>query len=128
MNLLLDTCTFLWSIEGGAAISSEARAALVDPTNVVYLSSVSAWEIATKHALGTLPLPEAPEKYVPAQRRARGIEPLPLDEEAALHIGRLPALHQDPFDRMLICQALIGGMTLVTPDPEIGRYPLRTLW
>ena len=128
MNLLLDTCTFLWSIEGGAAISETARAALTEATNAVYLSSVSAWEIATKHALGKLPLPEAPEKYVPAQRRARGIEPLPLDEEAALHLARLPALHRDPFDRMLICQALIGGLTLVTPDPDIGRYPVRTLW
>jgi len=128
VNLLLDTCTFLWSIEGGAAISEAARAALADATNTVYLSSVSAWEIATKHALGKLPLPEAPEKYVPTQRRARGIEPLPLDEEAALHLARLPMLHRDPFDRMLICQALIGAMMLVTPDPEIGRYPVRTLW
>ena len=128
MKLLLDTCTFLWSIEGGASISEAARAALAEPANAVYLSSVSAWEIAAKHALGKLPLPEAPERYVPGQRRARGIDPLPLDEEAALHLSRLPVLHRDPFDRMLICQALIGGLTLVTPDPDIARYPVRTLW
>jgi PIN domain nuclease of toxin-antitoxin system len=128
VKLLLDTCTFLWSIEGGAAISESARAALAASTNVVYLSSVSAWEIAVKHALGKLPLPEAPERYVPEQRRARGIDPLPLDEDAALHLARLPMLHRDPFDRMLICQALIAGLTLVTPDPDIARYPVRTLW
>jgi len=125
---LLDTCTFLWSVEGGAAISELARAALADPANDVYLSSVSAWEIAVKHALGRLPLPEPPGKYVPSQRRARGIEPLALDEEAALHLSRLPPVHRDPFDRMLVCQALVAGLTMVTPDPDIARYPVRTLW
>ena len=128
MKLLLDTCTFLWSIEGGAAVSEPARVALAQPANSVYLSSVSAWEIAVKHSLGRLPLPEPPERYVPEQRRARGIDPLPLGEEVALHLSRLPLLHRDPFDRMLICQALIGGLTLVTPDPEISRYPVRVLW
>jgi len=128
VKLLLDTCTFLWSLEGGAAISEPARAALSDAANDVYLSSVSAWEIAVKHALGRLPLPEPPHRYVPAQRRARGIEPLALDEEAALHLARLPAIHRDPFDRMLVCQALVAGLMLVTPDPDILRYPVRTLW
>ena len=128
MKLLLDTCTFLWSVEGGAAISERARAALADPANDVYLSSVSAWEIAVKHALGRLPLPEPPDRYVPSQRRVRGVEPLALDEEAALHLSRLPSLHRDPFDRMLVCQALVAGLTVVTPDPDIARYPVRTLW
>jgi PIN domain nuclease of toxin-antitoxin system len=125
---LLDTCTFLWSIEGGSALSDDVRRALMDPSNGVHLSSVSAWEIGVKHALGKLTLPEAPERYVPAQRRARGIDPLPLDEGAALCLQRLPDLHRDPFDRMLICQALIAGLTLVTADPAIARYPVPTLW
>lgn len=128
MKLLLDTCTFLWSIEGGAALSNAARQALVDPANDIYLSAVSAWEIVVKHALGKLPLPEPPERYVPAQRRLRGIECWPLDEEASLHLHRLPPVHRDPFDRMLICQALTGGLTLVTPDENIARYPVKTLW
>jgi len=128
VNLLLDTCTFLWSIAGGDEISDAARTALADPSNDVYLSSVSAWEITVKHALGRLPLPEPPERYVPSQRIARGIEPLALDEEAALHLSRLPPLHRDPFDRMLVCQALIGALTIVTPDADIARYPVRTLW
>lgn len=128
MRLLLDTCAFLWCLEGGKALSARARQELASPANDVFLSAVSAWEIGVKHALGRLPLPEAPGRYVPDQRRARGIEPLPLDEEAALHLGLLPRLHRDPFDRMLICQAIVGGLTLVTPDPEIARYPVRTLW
>jgi PIN domain nuclease of toxin-antitoxin system len=128
VKLLLDTCTFLWAIEGGGALSEPARDALVDPANDVFLSAVSAWEIAVKHALGRLPLPEPADRYVPAQRNARGITSLPLDEDAALQLARLPALHRDPFDRMLVCQALAGALTIVTPDPEIGRYPVRILW
>jgi PIN domain nuclease of toxin-antitoxin system len=128
VKLLLDTCTFLWSIEGGSSLSESARRALIDPENDLYLSSVSSWEIVVKHSLGRLPLPEPPERYVPAQRQARGIERCSLDEEAALHLQRLPSLHRDPFDRMLICQALTAGFTLVTPDPEIARYPVKTLW
>lgn len=128
MRLLLDTCTFLWSIEGGDALSDAAKRSLVDPGNEIFLSAVSAWEIVVKHALGKLPLPEPPERYVPAQRQLRGIERLPLDEEASLHLHRLPPIHRDPFDRMLICQALIGDLTLVTPDDDICRYPVRTLW
>ena len=128
MKLLLDTCTFLWTIEGGAALSVDAREALRDPANDVFLSAVSAWEIAVKHALGKLPLPDPPSRYVPKQRASRGIAPLPLDEDAALHLSLLPELHRDPFDRMLICQALAAGMLIVTPDPEIARYPVRTLW
>lgn len=109
-------------------MSGAARSALEDPQNDLLLSSVSAWEIAVKHALGGLPLPDPPERYVPAQRKYRGIEPLPLAEEAALYLHRLPAIHRDPFDRMLICQALVAGLTLVTPDKEIACYPVRTLW
>jgi PIN domain nuclease of toxin-antitoxin system len=128
LRLLLDTCTFLWCIEGGKRLSGAARSALEDPQNELLLSAVSSWEIAVKHALGALPLPEAPERYVPAQRKDRGIGALPLGEEAALHLHRLPPIHRDPFDRMLISQALVEGLTLVTPDEEIVRYPVRTLW
>lgn len=128
MKLLLDTCTFLWAIEGGAELSARAREALVDPDNDVFLSAASVWEIAVKHALGRLPLPEPPDRYVPEQRSARGIVALPIDEDAALQLVRLPPLHRDPFDRMLICQALAGALTVVTPDEEIARYPVRILW
>jgi PIN domain nuclease of toxin-antitoxin system len=65
---------------------------------------------------------------VPALRSGHGITSLPLDEESALHLTRLPALHRDPFDRMLVCQALAGGMVLLTPDPLITQYPVRTIW
>ncbi len=128
MRLLLDTCTFLWIVGGDKALSVRARAAFVDPESEVFLSAASAWEIAVKHRLGKLPLPAPPEEFVPAQRAAHGIEALPVDEEAALQVAKLPDLHRDPFDRMLIAQAIVGGLVLATPDDPIRQYPVRTLW
>lgn len=128
MRLLLDTCTFLWVLAGSGQLSTGARAAFRNPTNEVFLSAASVWEIVVKHRLGRLPLPTPPDVFVPAQRAAHGIEPLAIDEEAALHIARLPDLHRDSFDRMLVAQALVGGLTLVTPDETIRRYAVHTLW
>ncbi len=128
MRLLLDTCTFLWIVGGAKELSSRAREAFADPANEVFLSAASAWEIAVKHRLGKLPLPAALDEFVPAQRAAHGIEPLTVEEESALHVAKLPDLHRDPFDRMLVAQALVGGLVLVTPDDTIRRYPVRTLW
>lgn len=128
MRLLLDTATFLWVITDAPELSGRARELLLDSENEAYLSSVSAWEIVVKHALGRLPLPEPPERFVPAQRELHGIDPLALDEESALHLVRLPPLHKDPFDRMLICQALVQGLAILTPDALINQYPVRTLW
>ena len=128
VKLLLDTCTFLWIVGGAADLSGRARDMFVDPDNDVYLSVVSAWEIAVKHAAGRLPLPESPERFVPTERRRHGIDTLELDEETALHLARLPALHRDPFDRMLVCQAIVHGLVILGPDSLITQYPVRTAW
>jgi PIN domain nuclease of toxin-antitoxin system len=128
VRILLDTCTFLWVVAGAAELSPEAREVFSDPDNDVYLSSVSAWEIAVKHALGRLPLPEPPGRFVPAERRRHGVEALSLDEESALHLARLPRLHRDPFDRMLVCQALVHGLVILSPDTLVTQYPVRALW
>ena len=128
MRLLLDTCTFLWLVTDDPSLSPEARSLIVDPDNDVLLSAVSTWEIAVKHGLGLLPLPDDPERYVPKLRRDHDIEPLPLDEESTLYLRRLPELHRDPFDRMLVCQAIVQGLILLTPDRDITEYPVRTLW
>jgi len=128
VKLLLDTCTFLWLASDDPALSERARTLFRDPEHEVYLSAVSAWEIAVKHALGRLPLPEPPSTFVPDVRRRHGIEPLPIDESAALVLDRLPDLHRDPFDRMLVGQALTGGFVILTPDRQIARYPVRVEW
>ena len=128
MRLLLDTCTFLWLARGSDDLSAEAKALFVDPAHEVYLSVVSAWEIAVKHGLGRLPLPVSPSRFVPETREALGVHALPLREEATLTVDRLPPVHRDPFDRMLVCQARAADLVLLTPDPEIARYPVRTAW
>lgn len=128
MKIILDTCTFLWVISGSGELSSRARELFVDPTNEVYLSTVSTWEIGVKYALGRLPLPDPPEQFLPEQRERHGIESLPLQEEASLHLTRLPELHRDPVDRMLVCQAIVHGLVILTPDRLITQYPVRWAW
>jgi len=128
VRILLDTCTFLWIIADAPDLSKRARELFVDPANNVFLSSVSAWEICVKYGLGRLPLPEPPEKFIPRQREKHGIDPIALEEEAAVYLARLPPSHRDPFDRMLICQAIVHGMVILTPDELVTQYPVRSLW
>jgi PIN domain nuclease of toxin-antitoxin system len=128
VNLLLDTCTFLWVITDDPALSPHARELVSDPALRVFLSPVSAWEITVKVALGRLQLAGSPTELIPAERRRHGIETLELEEAAALHLTKLPDLHRDPFDRMLICQAAVHGLVLLTPDEQIRRYPVATAW
>jgi PIN domain nuclease of toxin-antitoxin system len=128
MKLLLDTCTFLWVILDAPRLSRQARQLFRAPDNEIYLSAASAWEISVKHALGHLPLPAPSERFVREMREAHGITSLPVDEESALHVSKLPALHRDPFDRMLVSQAIVHGLSVLTPDPLITQYPARTIW
>ena len=128
MRLLIDTCAFLWIASESPRLSKAAAAAFLDRNNERLLSTASAWEISIKHASGRLPLPERPDIFVPRVREASGIASLAIDEESALYAGKLPGLHADPFDRMLIAQAVVHGMTILTPDPEVERYAVRVLW
>jgi PIN domain nuclease of toxin-antitoxin system len=89
---------------------------------------VSVWEILLKHAQGRLSLPSSPAQFFPEARELLRLESLVLDEPAALFAATLPPLHRNPFDRMLICQAIAHGLTLLTPDNNIRRYPVKTLW
>lgn len=128
MKLLLDTAVFLWLSYDAPEISEKARDAFQDPSHDVFLSVVSAWEIGVKSQLGKLPLPTPAEVFVPSLREQLSVASLPLDEPSTLHLAKLPSLHRDPFDRMLICQAIEHGLTLLTPDHQLRQYPVRTLW
>jgi PIN domain nuclease of toxin-antitoxin system len=129
VRILLDTCTFLWITLDAPQLSARARQLFSDPENEVYLSAASAWEMSVKFTLGRLPLPEPPERFVPEQRRLHSVSSLALEESAAAHEANLPPLHGDPFDRMLICQAMVHDLVILTPDSEIRRYPqVRTEW
>lgn len=128
MKCLLDTCTFLWIIAGATELSGTVRETFTNPANEIFLSAVSVWELSVKHALGKLPLPSAFDRFVVAERERHGMAALPLEERAVLHLHKLPTLHRDPFDRMLVCQAIEHDCVLLTPDPMITQYPIRTLW
>ena len=128
MRILLDTCTFLWIASASKELTPTSLRLFSDPANDVYLSSVSVWEIVIKQRLGKLPLPSSPQEFVFGNREAHEIDPLPLDEESVLQLARLPELHRDPFDRMLVCQAIAHGLTILTPDELITQYPVRTAW
>ena len=128
MRLLLDTCAFLWFQADSPHLSRVARAQILDPTNEVYLSAVSVWEIARKYAQGGLSLPSHPSTLIPAVRKDSGIASLSFTEADALAAEKLQLFHKDPFDRMLIAQALMGGLTIVTPDRAFEPYPVQVIW
>jgi PIN domain nuclease of toxin-antitoxin system len=128
VRLLLDTCTFLWLASGSGSLPAVAAAAIRSPANDVFLSAISVWEIGVKYKAGRLPLPEPPDRLIPVERRLRGVAALDFDEESAFQLVRLPLLHRDPFDRMLICQAIAGSAAIVPPDPLITQYPVRVIW
>ena len=128
MKLLLDTCVFLWLMMDSKKISPTLREILANPANRRYLSAVSVWEAVVKWQNGKLHLPKAPVEFFKETRTRGKVRPLVLEDEAVLQLAKLPKLHNDPFDRMLICQAIENGMTIVTPDELIGQYPIKTLW
>lgn len=124
MRLLLDTHVFLWYITAEPQLPAAFRDAIRKPANQVFLSVASIWESVIKHALGKLPLPEAPARYLPQQREAHHITALPIEEAALAHLADLPPHHRDPFDRILIAQAIQHNLTLVTVDDAVRAYPV----
>ena len=124
MILLLDTHTLIWALEDSPRLSPLARAAIVDRDNQVLVSIVSGWEIAIKRSLGRL---EAPDDLEPVIDAA-GFTRRPITFADVRRLGSLPAHHRDPFDRMLVAQALEDGIPLVTCDPQMARYQIQVIW
>ncbi|MGH9410384.1 MAG: type II toxin-antitoxin system VapC family toxin [Vicinamibacterales bacterium] len=122
MRILLDTQCWLWMALAPGRLSPDARMLLESREHMVYFSAASAWEIAIKHALGKLRLPDAPEAYVPDRVAVLAVQPLPIDHAHALRVSALPPHHRDPFDRLLVAQAQIEGLTILTSDPQIRAY------
>lgn len=128
MRLLLDTQVWLWLQSRPERVTDDVRSQLADERNELLLSAASAWEIAIKHALGKLPLPEPPPAYVPSRMRADAIDGLPVTHTHALHVATLPRRHGDPFDRLLVAQAQVEKLTIVTADEQIRRYDVEVLF
>ncbi|SRR6266581_6963942 len=127
MRFLLDTHIFLWFISGDAQLPAGWRDSIRHPQNEVYLSVVSLWEAIIKYQLGKLPLPEPPESYLPTQRERHQIGSLLLDEASVRQLATLPSIHRDPFDRMLVCQAMEHKLTIITVDDVFRAYPVLML-
>ena len=127
MKILLDTHIFLWFISGDSRLSTGTQNAIRYSDNQVYLSVVSVWEVIVKYQLGKFLLPESPETYLPKQRDRHQIASLQLDEGSVAQLVKLPLLHRDPFDKILICQALEHNLTIATVDAAIRAYPVTLL-
>jgi PIN domain nuclease of toxin-antitoxin system len=128
MRLLLDTHVFLWWNEADPRLSRRIRQLLSDSENSLYLSVASAWEMILKVQSGKLGLPAATAVYIPARLKHYGIEALPVTLEHVLAASTLPSYHRDPFDRMLVAQAQVERLPIVTHDPQVGRYAVETIW
>lgn len=127
MRLLLDTHVFLWYITNDARLSPDAANAVTEGANDVYLSVVSVWEILVKYQLRKLNLPAPVDEYLQRRQEQHGILSLALESAAASKLLELPTHHRDPFDRMLVCQAIHHDLTIVTSDQQIVRYPISVL-
>lgn len=123
MKLLLDTHTLLWWLDNNPTLSTTAREAISLAENEVYVSAVTAWEIVIKSRLGKLRIPARLDKELAAHR----FQPLPITLAHALAVDALPDHHEDPFDRMLIAQAMVEGLMLVTRDLNIRKYRVTVL-
>lgn len=127
MNLLLDTHVFLWSVNGGP-LSESARNAYLDRENTLFLSAVSYWEICLKLSIGKLVLADNWSQQFETEIEVNSIRWLPVEQNHCRKILKLPFIHQDPFDRLLIAQALCEEMTIITADRHIPGYAVTTLW
>jgi len=125
---LLDTCAALWYFLGSDNIPSSLKSLLRKPEHELFMSDVSLLEVVLKQSLGKLDLGSYSCDVLPLLATKHLVDPLPLTQTAILALQELPMLHRDPFDRLLVCQALENGMTLVTPDSLIQRYAVNTLW
>ena len=124
---MLDTCTFP-VVEDSKSLTKSARSTFMDRANPIYLSVASAWEIIAKTKRYQFEFPKPVHEYIIKHRNKLELESLPIDENSIYPLSRLPDIHADPFDRMLVSQAMAHGLTIITPDKQISRYPVKTLW
>lgn len=110
-------------------MSASARSFIMDGANRLFVSAATSWEIAIKYARGRMPeLPESPDSYVPSRMSRSGFEPLAIVMDHTFQVAHLPAIHRDPFDRLLIAQAQVERLPIVTNDPQVARYDIEVIW
>lgn len=128
MRLLLDTHALIWWFEGSDRLPAAARSAISDDSSEVFVSAATAWEIATKHRLGRLGGVDVLARSIPEFIASQRFAQLPVTVEDGVRAGALPGPHRDPFDRMLIAQAIAGDLVLVSLETLFDAYGVRRLW
>lgn len=127
MRVLLDTQIWLWMLAAPERLSDSSRAMVVSTDTELVLSAASTWEIAIKHGLGKLQLPEPPAKYIPRLMSRTSVVPLSVNHRHALHVATLPLLHRDPFDRLLLAQAQLEELPILTADRSFSLYDVEVI-
>ena len=128
MRLLLDTHSFLWFIDGSENLSATGRTLIEDVSNRPFLSVASLWEMAIKLSLGKLCLAQPFDLLIPQQMRLNGIEPLGIEMDHVATVAKLPFHHRDPFDRLLVAQAMVEQIPIVSADTAFDAYGVKRLW
>jgi PIN domain nuclease of toxin-antitoxin system len=128
VKVLLDTHVLLWWLVDDPRLSERARQVVSDPSAAVYFSAVSSWELAIKFALGRLELPAPPRSFVPRVLQEQSIRSLDITHAHALDVADLPAHHRDPFDRLLVAQARVEKVGIVSGDPIFEEYGVPVVW
>jgi PIN domain nuclease of toxin-antitoxin system len=128
VRLLLDTHAFIWWITDDDRLSEQAGELIADGSNDVFFSAASAWEVAIKAGLGRIKLPDDAWSFTPDQLERNAFQPLPVHISHAVTVITLPEIHGDPFDRMLVAQAMSEGLSIISDDEQIARYPVSVAW
>jgi PIN domain nuclease of toxin-antitoxin system len=128
VRALLDTHTFLWWVTDDERLSRRARRVIAQGSNEIFFSAASAWEMSIKSTLGRIELPQDLERYIPDQLERNAFQALPVRIEHALRVAALPELHRDPFDRLLVAQAVVEGLAILSKDRRLAGYPARVIW
>ena len=127
-RLLLDTCTFIWLVAEPARLSQRLCDVIDIHANELRLSAVSIWEICLKWKAGKLDLPKPPRSWIEEQVISWNIGLVPIEREHLYRVTELPMYHRDPFDRLLVAQSIVEGLTVATPDSALHKYPISWLW
>lgn len=128
MKYLLDSVVWIWSISATERLNSAAQRILENGCEEIYFSAASSWELSIKAGLGKLHLPSSPARCIPEFMAKQRLRPLPVTHLHAVKVYELPLHHQDPFDRLLIAQAISEEMTILTSDRDFSKYPVEIVW
>lgn len=128
MKYLLDTHTFLWFATDNPRISEKAKQIIQNRKNQLLLSAASVWEISIKYSIGKISLSTDLDNFISESLRSYNLTPLPISIPHSIEVSRLPEIHRDPFDRMLIAQSRIENAGIITTDKDITKYDVKTIW